>query len=95
MWCDFHFICSFQSFTPLLSHLPCCDLRDSAFLLTWVMEGEHSPMIEGVVGDEMEVSRPKEMMPSSSSGDASNDKSGDGTDTLGEHSEIVDPRESS
>jgi hypothetical protein len=40
----------------------------------------------------MEVSQPEETTTGSSSGDASSDKSGDGTDAQGEDSEAVDPR---
>jgi hypothetical protein len=59
------------------------------------MEGEHSPVIEWVVGGETEVSRPEETTTGSSSGDASSDKFGDGTYAPGEESKIVDPLESS
>jgi hypothetical protein len=56
------------------------------------MQVERSPVVEEVVGGEMEVSQPEETTTGSSSGDASSDKSGDGTDAQGEDSEAVDSR---
>jgi hypothetical protein len=58
------------------------------------MEGEHSLVLEEVVGGKIEVSRPKAIVAGSSSRDASSDRSGYGFDAQGEENRVVDPCES-
>jgi hypothetical protein len=58
------------------------------------MVGEHSPILEEVVGGEAEVPRSEVTTTDLSSGGDTSDRSGDDTGDLDEESGAVNPRES-
>jgi hypothetical protein len=59
------------------------------------MAGEHSPVLEEVIGGEVEVPQPEVTVTNSSFGEDTIDRSRDDTSDQDEESGAVDPRESS
>jgi hypothetical protein len=58
------------------------------------MAGEHSPVLEEVVGGEAEVPRPEVTVTNSSTREDTGNRSKDDTGDLDEESGVMDPRES-
>jgi hypothetical protein len=58
------------------------------------MAGEHSPVLEEVVGGEAEVPRPEVTVTDSSTREDTSNRSKDDTGDLDEESGVMDPRES-